>query len=36
MLEPHELSDEYFMLRVRSDGGRLNLAQLRTIAQIAP
>jgi len=35
LLEPHELSDEYFMLRVRSDGGRLNLRQLRTIAQIA-
>ncbi|HEX5016788.1 MAG TPA: nitrite/sulfite reductase [Actinomycetes bacterium] len=34
-LEPHELSDEYFMLRVRSDGGRLNLAQLRTIANIS-
>ena len=34
-LEPHELSDEYFMLRVRSDGGRLNLAQLRTIADIS-
>ena len=34
-LEPHELSDEYFMLRVRSDGGRLTLAQLRTIAHIS-
>lgn len=34
-LEPHELSDEYFMLRVRSDGGRLNLAQLRTLADIS-
>lgn len=34
-LEPHELSDEYFMLRVRSDGGRLNLAQLRALADIS-
>ncbi|GAB1694238.1 nitrite/sulfite reductase [Krasilnikovia sp. M28-CT-15] len=35
VLEPHELEDEYFMLRVRIDGGALNLAQLRTIAGIA-
>ncbi|MEV8505806.1 nitrite/sulfite reductase [Actinoplanes sp. NPDC051475] len=35
VLEPHELEDEYFMLRVRIDGGGLNLAQLRTIAQIS-
>ena len=35
MLEPHELEDEYFMLRVRIDGGTLNLAQLRTIAEIS-
>ncbi len=35
VLEPHELEDEYFMLRVRVDGGALNLAQLRTIAQIS-
>ncbi|MFN8194642.1 MAG: nitrite/sulfite reductase [Nocardioidaceae bacterium] len=34
-LEPHELSDEYFMLRVRSDGGRLDLAQLRAIARVS-
>src|SRR5689334_8827111 len=34
-LEPEELDDEYFMLRVRSDGGRLSLAQLRAIAGIA-
>lgn len=34
-LEPHELDDEYFMLRVRSDGGALDLAQLRTIADIS-
>src|SRR5437899_6034670 len=34
-LETHELDDEYFMLRVRSDGGQLSLAQLRTIADIS-
>ncbi|MGY4642693.1 nitrite/sulfite reductase [Cellulomonas sp. URHB0016] len=34
-LEPHELDDEYFMLRVRCDGGALSLAQLRTIAEIS-
>ncbi|WP_116951435.1 nitrite/sulfite reductase [Jiangella endophytica] len=35
VLEPHELDDEYFMLRVRIDGGALSLAQLRTIAEIS-
>jgi sulfite reductase (ferredoxin) len=35
ILEPHELEDEFFMLRVRIDGGALNLAQLRTIAEIS-
>jgi sulfite reductase (ferredoxin) len=35
VLEPEELEDEYFMLRVRVDGGALNLAQLRTIAEIS-
>jgi sulfite reductase (ferredoxin) len=35
ILEPEELEDEYFMLRVRVDGGALNLAQLRTIAGIS-
>lgn len=34
-LEPHELDDEYFMLRVRCDGGRLSLAQLRTIGELS-
>jgi len=34
-LEPHELDDEYFMLRVRCDGGALTLAQLRVIADIS-
>ncbi|WP_238017353.1 nitrite/sulfite reductase [Dactylosporangium sp. AC04546] len=35
ILEPEELDDRYFMLRIRSDGGQLDLAQLRTIASIA-
>ncbi|MEV6110490.1 nitrite/sulfite reductase [Streptomyces sp. NPDC051940] len=35
VLEPHELDDEYFMLRVRIDGGRLSVAQLRTIAEVS-
>ena len=34
-LEPEELEDEYFMMRVRSDGGRLSLEQLRTVATIS-
>ncbi|MGH3458725.1 nitrite/sulfite reductase [Aeromicrobium sp.] len=34
-LEPEELDDRYFMLRVRIDGGQLDLEQLRTIADIA-
>jgi sulfite reductase (ferredoxin) len=35
VMQPEELDDEYFMMRVRSDGGRLDLAQLRTIADIS-
>ncbi|WP_129336884.1 nitrite/sulfite reductase [Cellulomonas endophytica] len=35
VLEPHELDDEYFMLRVRLDGGRLSLAQLRAVADVS-
>ncbi len=35
VLEPHELDDEYFMLRVRIDGGRLSLEQLRVLAEIS-
>ncbi|GAA3294735.1 nitrite/sulfite reductase [Dactylosporangium vinaceum] len=35
VLEPEELDDRYFMLRIRSDGGQLSLEQLRTIASIA-
>ncbi|MCI9889267.1 nitrite/sulfite reductase [Micrococcales bacterium 31B] len=34
-LEPHELEDEYFMLRVRIDGGRLTTEQLRVIGEIS-
>ncbi len=35
VLEPHELDDEYFMLRVRIDGGRLTTEQLRVIAEVS-
>lgn len=35
ILEPHELDDEYFMLRVRIDGGRLTTDQLRVIGEIS-
>ncbi|TDC20878.1 nitrite/sulfite reductase [Streptomyces sp. 8K308] len=35
ILEPEELDDEFFMLRVRIDGGRLSTAQLRVIAEIS-
>ncbi len=35
VLEPEELEDKYFMLRVRIDGGQLNLQQLRTIAEMS-
>ncbi|WP_082571361.1 nitrite/sulfite reductase [Agromyces sp. Root1464] len=34
-LEPHELEDEFFMLRVRIDGGQLTTEQLRVIADIS-
>src|SRR5665647_2727818 len=34
-LEPHELQDKYFMLRVRIDGGALLTEQLRVIAGIS-
>jgi sulfite reductase (ferredoxin) len=34
-LEPWELDDEYFMLRIRIDGGKLTTEQLRVIGQIA-
>ncbi|WP_381792709.1 nitrite/sulfite reductase [Streptomyces niveus] len=35
ILEPEELDDKYFMLRVRIDGGRLTTEQLRVIGQIS-
>ena len=34
-LEPDELDAEYFMLRVRIDGGQLTTEQLRTIGEIS-
>ena len=34
-LAPHELDDEYFMLRIRIDGGALTTEQLRVIGQIS-
>jgi sulfite reductase (ferredoxin) len=35
ILEPEELDDEYFMLRIRIPGGQLTNTQLRTIATVA-
>jgi sulfite reductase (ferredoxin) len=35
LLEPHELDDEYFMMRIRVDGGQLTTEQLRVIADIS-
>jgi sulfite reductase (ferredoxin) len=35
VLEPEELDDRYFMLRIRIDGGQLSFEQLRTIADIS-
>ncbi|MFH8407754.1 nitrite/sulfite reductase [Streptomyces sp. NPDC018019] len=35
VLEPEELDDEHFMLRVRIDGGRLSVAQLRAIGEVS-
>ncbi len=34
-LEPHELEDRYFMLRVRVDGGALSTEQLRVIGELS-
>lgn len=34
-LEPHELEDRYFMLRVRTDGLALSTAQLRVLGEIS-
>lgn len=35
VLEPEELDDTHFMLRVRVDGGRLSVAQLRAIGEVS-
>ncbi|WP_438491546.1 nitrite/sulfite reductase [Streptomyces asiaticus] len=35
ILEPEELDDEYFMMRVRVDGGRLTTEQLRVVGEIS-
>ncbi|MDP9407132.1 MAG: nitrite/sulfite reductase [Actinomycetota bacterium] len=35
VLEAHELEDQFFMLRVRVDGGRLTTDQLRVIGRIS-
>ena len=34
-LDPSELDDEYFMLRIRIDGGELSTDQLRVVGQIS-
>jgi len=35
LLEPEELEDSFFMMRIRTDGGALSAAQLRVIAEIS-
>jgi sulfite reductase (ferredoxin) len=35
ILEPEELDDEFFMLRVRIDGGQLTTRQLRTVGEVS-
>ena len=35
VLEPEQLDDRYFMLRIRIDGGQLSNQQLRTIADVS-
>lgn len=35
ILEPEELEDKFFMLRVRMDGGQLSTAALRTVGQVS-
>ncbi|MCW5254339.1 nitrite/sulfite reductase [Streptomyces sp. SHP 1-2] len=35
LLEPEELEDEFFMMRVRVTGGRLTTEQLRTIGEVS-
>lgn len=34
-LEPEELDDEYFMMRVRLDGGSVDVAQLRALGEVS-
>ena len=34
-LEPHELDDEFFMMRVRSDGALLGAEQLRALGEVS-
>ena len=34
-LEPHELEDSYFMLRVRIDGGALTTEQVRVVGEVS-
>lgn len=34
-LEPHELEDKYFMMRIRLDGGAITREQIRTLAGIS-
>ena len=34
-LEPEELEDEYFMMRVRLDGGAVSVAQLRALGEVS-
>ncbi|MBN9738444.1 MULTISPECIES: nitrite/sulfite reductase [unclassified Pseudonocardia] len=34
-LEPEELDDEYFMMRVRLDGGSVSVAQLRALGEVS-
>nr|WP_245194517.1 nitrite/sulfite reductase [Kitasatospora phosalacinea] len=35
VLEPHELEDEFFMMRVRVDGGQLTVAQLKAVGEVS-
>ncbi|MBA3744014.1 nitrite/sulfite reductase [Sporichthya sp.] len=35
ILDPNELDDKYFMMRIRSDGGQLSPEQLRAIAEVS-
>ncbi|MGQ0624783.1 MAG: nitrite/sulfite reductase [Sporichthyaceae bacterium] len=35
ILDPNELDDKYFMMRIRSDGGQLSGEQLRAIAEVS-